>query len=48
MTDFITALDQLRVWCSQILVMQFASWVTMIPIAIFSVNEIVKIFKRIR
>lgn len=48
MTDLITCLDQIRAWCSQILVLQFASWVTMIPIAIFSVNEIVKILKRIR
>lgn len=48
MNDAVLVFTQLRAWCSQILVLQFASWITMMPFVYFAVNEVVKILKRIK
>lgn len=48
MNNLIPVFEQIRFWCSQILALQFMSWVTMLPFVYFACNEIYKLLKRIR
>ena len=48
MNDLLTVLDQFRFYSSQVLVLMFSHWLTMIPFAWFALNELYKLLKRIR
>lgn len=47
MIDLLPVFDQIRLWASQVLAMQFSSWVLMLPFGWFALNELLKLLKRI-